>query len=865
MGEVWRANDTRLGRSVAVKILPPELAQNAQLKVRFEREARAISQLSHPNICTLHDVGEDNGTSFLVMELLEGETLAQRIERAPLPLHEVLRYGVQIATALDRAHRQHVVHRDLKPANVMLTRSGAKLLDFGLAKTVGGAAVVEKVIASAMTEKLVDRDQPLTAEGTIVGTFQYMAPEQLEGAEADARTDIFALGAVLYEMLTGRRAFQGKTRTSLIAAIVRGEPQPVAQLQPLTPPALEHVIARCLAKDPDERWQSAADVAAELEWISQAGSQAGAAAPVVEKRKRRERMWMALAGLLALAAIALGVLLARKTIPDAPIVRSQVVAPAGTSFELFRGHGGSLTISPDGKWITFAAQASAEDAPALWIRSIDSLEPRKLIAEYFEYPFWSADSKSIAYFSVGKLKRIDVSGGPPTIICDAQEGRGGSWNADGTIIFAPHWRGPVHRVSATGGASRPLTRLDEKSGETTHRFPVFLPDGKHFIYLGGTHLAGPSSDRNGLYLASLDSNERKLLVRARSNAAYTNGHLLFVRENYLLAQELDPDDFALRGEPRRISDSVEYEAGFFTGAFAADHNGTLVYAPKLPVASQPMVWRDRTGKIIGTMMTAPDPWHLRLSRDARFVVMAYGDPGDVWIYDLARGARRRMTHDPLNDFLPIWSNDDSRVVYGSDRSIVTHLYARRADGTGEEEIILKNDQTKAPSDWSRDGRYLFYEVAADHDTSRNDLWVLDMVERKPRQLTATTFDEFGARLSPDGRWLTYLSDENGRREVYVASFPSLAQRQQVSTNGSTTLPPSWATGGREIIYVTPDRKVMSVGVTVTGDMLHVSAPKELFTMQPRALLDVTADGKKFLLYEPPPAPNVPLTLVTNWK
>lgn len=864
MGEVWRANDTRLGRAVAVKILPQELAHNTQLKVRFEREARAISQLSHPNICTLHDVGEENGIAFLVMELLDGETLAQRLDRGPLPLQEVLRYGVQIAVALDRAHRQHVVHRDLKPGNVMLTRAGAKLLDFGLAKTINDVGAAQPIVASALTQRLDDRNQSLTAEGTIVGTFQYMAPEQLEGTEADARTDIFALGAVLYEMTTGQRAFQGKTRTSLIAAIVRGEPQPLAQLQPLTPPALEHVIARCLAKDPEDRWQSAADVAAEIEWISQAGSQAGIAAPVIEKRKRRERTWMAIAGVLALAAIVLAVLLVRRT-PHAPLsLHANIVAPPATSFVFSRGHGGSLTVSPDGKWLTFAAEGAADERPALWIRAFDSVEARKLITEEFEFPFWSADSRSIAYFSDGKLKRIDVSGGPPTIICDSQEGRGGTWNAEGTIVFAPHWRGPLHRVSASGGKSEPLTRLDEKAGETTHRFPSFLPDGKHFIYLGGTHLASPSSERNAIYLASLDSNDRKLLLRARSNAIYSNGHLLFVRENYLLAQPFDADDLQLGAEAKRLADGVEYESGYFSAAFAASADGTLVYAPKAAAVDEPFVWRDRGGKALGTLTLAPGLWHHRLSPDGNSVVMVYGDPGDVWLYDVARGARRRLTHDPLNDFLPVLSPDGSRVVYASDRSEFVHLYTRRTDGTGEEELLLQNNQMKSPSDWSRDGRYLFFEATSDANTSKADLWVLDMTDRKPTRLTNTDFDEWRTRISPDGRWITYVSDESGRRETYVTSFPLLGERQQVSTNGSAS-EGMWTSGGGEVVYVAPDRKAMSVRVTVTGNALQVSAPQELFTLAKGGLADVTADGQKFLVYEPATTPDVPLTLVTNWR
>ena len=860
MGEVWRANDTRLGRAVAIKVLPPQLARNAQLKTRFEREARAISQLSHPNICSLYDVGEENGTSFLVMELLEGETLAERLSREPLRLKEVLNYGIQIATALDRAHRQHVVHRDLKPGNIMLTRSGAKLLDFGLAKSIGGA--INVVDASAMTEQ--HHSEPLTAEGTIVGTFQYMAPEQLEGIEADARTDIFALGAVLYEMMTGRRAFDGKTRTSLIAAIVRGEPQPIAELQPLTPPALEHVIARCLAKEPDDRWQSAADVAAQLEWISRGGSQAGVAAPVIEKRKRRERTWIAIAIASTLLALALGAMLARRRAPAPRAVRANVIAPAGTSFIFRDGFGAALTVSPDGKWITFATESPDEDHATLWIRPIESLDARKLITEPFQAPFWSHDSRSVAYFSQQKLKRIDIAGGPPTAICDAGEGRGGTWSADGTIVFSPHWRGPLYRVSASGGPSQPLTQLDEKGGETTHRFPSFLPDGKHFIYLAGTHLAAPNSEQNAIYLGSLDSKERRLLLRARSNAAYVDGQLLFVRENFLLAQPLDSRTFALGGEARRVADRVSYETGFFCAAFSASRNGTLVYAPAEPQAATPLVWRDRNGLAAGTLATVLGDPTFRISPDGRTVALSFGDTADVWLLDLARGIRRKLTHDPMNDFFPVWSPDGKRLVYGSDRTAIPALFVSNADGTGQETPFLESPSAASPSDWSRDGRYFFFDLTEMRDRAKSDIAVMDLTDRSTRLLTNTPFSEWGARISPDGRWITYTSDESGRREAYLTSFPSPGARVQVSTAGAES-EAMWVNGGREVIYEAPDRKLMAVGVTVRGDAVEVSPPRALMTIPPRSFFDVTADGNRVLTSERAHSSGTPIVLMTNWR
>src|SRR5438874_1533594 len=514
MGEVWRGRDTRLDRSVAIKILPAELAGNAQLRMRFEREARAISQLSHPHICTLFDVGQQDGRDFLVMELLDGESLAQRLTRGPLTMPEVLRYGMQIADALDKAHRHGIVHRDLKPGNVMLTKSGAKLLDFGLAT---GSAAASVPVSTAVAEKPTEY-KPLTEEGTIVGTFQYMAPEQLEGIDADARTDIFALGCVLYEMATGRRAFDGKTRTSLIAAIVGNEPVPMSQLQPLTPPAFEHVVAKCLAKDREDRWQSAHDIAEELKWIGTAGSQVGVAAPVAMRRRMRARGVAIVAVVASLLAIALGYVAWKRGSVQPRLIRASIMPPPGTDFELTRIDAASLTLSPDGTRITFEANTKAGDA-MIWVRSLAAADATPVAGtEKGHVPFWSPDGKSIGFFAEGKLKRVEISGGAPITLADAPDGRGGAWNGEGVIIFEPDWRSPLYRVPANGGAATPLTKLDESRSETTHRWPSFLPDGRHFLFLAGSHRVGLNSELNAIYVGSLDSPRRTLLARARSNA-----------------------------------------------------------------------------------------------------------------------------------------------------------------------------------------------------------------------------------------------------------------------------------------------------------------------------------------------------------
>src|SRR5688572_3873445 len=522
MGEVYRGRDTRLERQVAIKILAPHLSADHDFKARFEREARVISALNHPNICTVHDLGESDGHGYLVMELCEGETLADRLARGPMPVDQLLQYATQIADALDRAHRTGIIHRDLKPANIMLTKSGAKLLDFGLAKpslVLGGAPSVSLRPGEPSVFDQATHQRPLTAEGSIVGTFQYMAPEQFEGAEADARSDIFSFGCVLYEMATGRRPFDGKTRASLIASILEREPEPISSVVPLTPPALQRVIKTALAKDPEDRWQSAHDLLLELRWIAEAGSQAGVAAPVVIRRKQRERMAWTLAAVAGMLAIASGALLFREYAKPEQSYALNLSPNPGTAFTLSGADSGALTISPDGRYVTFSAKQE-NGRPALFLRPIDSPTARPLSGtDGAAFPFWSPDSRFIAFFADAKLKKISISGGPPVSIAGVQlNPRSGSWNKEGVIIFSPNSLASVHKVPAAGGTVTQVTRLS--AAETTHRWASFLPDGNHFLYLAGTHGAANDSEANAIYLASLDGLPPKLILRARSNVHY---------------------------------------------------------------------------------------------------------------------------------------------------------------------------------------------------------------------------------------------------------------------------------------------------------------------------------------------------------
>jgi Tol biopolymer transport system component/predicted Ser/Thr protein kinase len=861
MGEVYRARDTRLERTVAVKVLPAHLSSSAESRQRFEREAKTISQLSHPHICALYDVGNQEGVEFLVMEYLEGETLSDRLLKGALPFEQVLRYGIEIADALDKAHRQGIVHRDLKPGNIMLTKSGVKLLDFGLAKAMAPPAQQSSLTA-------LPTQQGLTQEGTILGTFQYMAPEQLEGKEADARADIFAFGATLYEMATGKKAFSASSQASLITAIMSTDPAPISSVQPMSPPALDRVVRTCLAKDPEDRWQSAGDVAKELRWISE-GSAAGLAAPAVvsSRRRLRERIAWVAAAAAAAAAIWLAVAGPRRPVVPRATIRAFVPQPRGTQF-FFMGPGaGSLTLSPDGKFLTFAAMGA--DGLKLWLRPLDGTEARPIAGtEDGQYPFWSPDSRFIGFFGRGKLKKIAVSGGAAIDICDVTgDPRGGTWSRDGVILFEPHWREGLSRVSADGGVSQPVTRIDEKRRETTHRFPLFLPDGRHYLYLAGSHVAEDTSGENAIYLGELGSADRRLLLHVRSNVIYASGHLLYVRGRQLVAQKFDPKRLTLEGEATNVADGVRYERGFFQGVFSASETGILAFQRGEPVTLTRVRWFERSGKP-GQYLTEPgEHFDAKLSPDEKTAAVSTGDPGDVWLYDLARGIRTRLTFDPMTDTGPVWSPDGKTIYYSSDRKIHWRIYRRSVSGAGQEEVMTTDTEPAAAWDMSPNGRFLVFERSASRARTNLDLWIMPLTGGgKATPFLAAPFSESQASFAPDGRWLAYTSDESGREEVYVTSFPGHEGKWQISSGGGTA--PRWRRDGREIFYVAPDSRIHSVEVR-PGEAFQAGAPRPLFATQiarmPWAFYDVTADGQRFLITELVGSEEPePITLVVDW-
>lgn len=865
MGEVYRAHDTRLRRDVAIKILPQHLAGDPVLRQRFEREAHTISSLSHPHICALYDIGFENGLHYLVMEYLEGETLSRRLEKGSLPLEQFLRCAIEIADAIDKGHRKGVIHRDIKPGNIMLTKTGAKLLDFGLARPVAPPHG-----ADLSTSPTVSK--PITAEGTIVGTFQYMAPEQLEGKDADARSDIFSFGAVLYEMATARKAFEGKSAASVIAAILEKDPPAISNLRPLFPAAVERVVKTCLAKDPDERWQSAHDLRTAVEWIRDSGLHSAAPAPPGSRRAVFRYSGWIVAAVLLLATLALAVVRLRPTTVPQDVVRFQIPEPERVRYAL------EVALSPDGHQLAFVTKAEGREF--LWVRPLNSLQPRMLPGtENPAFPFWSPDGRFIGFFADAKLKKIDVSGGTPLTVCDAPEGRGGTWNQNGVILFTPSPHDPLYRVSANGGQPLPVTKLDLATGETTHRWPFFLPDGHRFVFFADTG----RDESNSLYLGSLDSPAITRLVAARSSVAYAPpGYLLYVRAGILMAHPFDAGALRFLGEAFPIAEGVEAAgsegpAGY--AAFSVASDGVLAYRAGANDVSDwrdQLAWFDRGGKRLATVGPQGQFDEPALSPDGKRVALdAPGQPGkanNIWMLELSRAVVSRITFRPTNETSAQWSPDGNRLAFASNfanRFGLHDLYVKSLTGASGEEELVKSDHDKFPDDWSRDGQWLIYEEL--DPNTKYDLWLLPMSgDRRPQPFLVTPFNEGHASISPDGHWVAYASDETGRPEIYVRGFPKPGEKWQVSPTGGDQ--PAWRRDGKELFYIAPDKKLMAASVRPNGTF-EAGAPKPLFEVpiRPTPLTGSknqfvpSPDGQRFLvvaLLEETRKP--PITVVLNW-
>jgi Tol biopolymer transport system component len=862
MGEVYRARDTRLDRTVAIKILPEALADDPQFRDRFDREARAISQLTHPNVCTLFDVGHEGGTAFLVLEFLEGTTLEYRLKQGALPLEQALTIAIQIAEALSAAHRQGIVHRDLKPGNVMLTKSGAKLLDFGLAKT--------GVPAAAGSFSMMPTTPPnLTQQGAILGTFQYMAPEQLEGEEADARTDIFAFGAVLYEMIAGRRAFEGKSQASLISAIMTAQPRPLVEQQPLAPPALDYLVATCLKRDPNERWQTAQDLLIQLRWVAQGGS--GERAEPAPAPLRRSTLSTALLALAALLVVAMGLPTFRyfRTVPPVlDTIRFEVPTP-------IMPNAYQVSISPDGHHIAFVALASASGGEtAIFVRDVAATTVRQLPGtNRAQQLFWSPDSRSIGFTANGRLRRIEIGGGTPQNICEP--GGEGTWNADGVIVFAS--QNGLFKVAAVGGDATPLTTLDPSRHESAHEWPSFLPDGRHFLY---TVWSDQDANR-GIFVGSLDSKDRVRVGAAASMAMYAApGYLFYQRDGTLFAQRFDAGSLQTSGEPIRVAEQVPFNGANGRAAFAVSQNGTLIYRSGSGfAATRQFWWYNKSGKEEGHATEAgPYNTNFDLSLDGKqFAVskpdLTTGRP-DIWIVDSVRDVSTRATVNGgafAGGFGTdvVLSPDAQQVAYTMNRSGSADIYMRNANGLGDETVLVATPLAEYVEDWSKDGAYLAYGAATTLGGTVQEVRILPLGgERKSFSLVRSEFPVDEPHFSFDTKWVAYESVETGTWQVIVVSFPDGGQKRQISTTGGSQ--PRWRRDGRELYYLALDGKMMAVDITTSGQKIDSSTPRVLFdsglTVDPqRDQYAVTPDGQRFLILKAvADAAPTPITVVVNW-
>jgi eukaryotic-like serine/threonine-protein kinase len=851
MGEVYRANDTRLDRTVAIKVLPEHLSFDAQCRDRFQREAKTISGFSHPHICALYDVGEQDDTRFLVLEYIEGESLADRLRKGPLPITEALKIGAEIASALDAAHRHGIIHRDLKPANVMLTKSGAKLLDFGLAKPAVAAT------AAAASANAATMAKSLTEQGTIVGTFQYMAPEQLEGAEADARSDIFALGTILYEMTTGKPAFAGKSRVSLIASILSSEPQPMSQAAPMSPPALDHLVRICLAKDPEQRFQSAHDLLLQLRWVGEAGSQIGAAPVIARRHKLRFRAAWALAATSTAALLMIAAAwLFRPAPASLPAVRAYLQPAKGSGFGPLQ-----IAVSPDGAKLVF--RQVGVPVPRLFIQSLASGVAQPISdSPKAQWPAFSADSKYVSFCDDTKLQKYDIAGGQVVTIADGVGCAGGSWNQQGTIIFGSP-KG-LMQVEAGGGSAQVAIPANDK---TSFLAPAFLPDGRHFLMAVRTAAAdGSGPPDNAIGVGDLKTHSFKILLRTGTGIGltstpiprYSEGFLVYTSQGNLMARPFDVAKLQFTG------DSVAL--GPLEGFFAVSPAGVLAYFAPGQGNKTEIRWLGRSGQQLGRIATSQQYDNPRLSPDGQRIAYQVFTPnesvqGTIWIYDVKRDVSSRVTFDnSVTDDRPIWSPDGKELLFT--RYSDTSIHKILSSGLGGQEVLLEKAY---PDDWSSDGRYIAYDTG-----TPVQIGILQLApEKKTSLLINAKTPNHDARFSADAKFIAYTSEESGQSEIYVVPFPSPTQKWRVSSEGGTRA--TWRRDGKELFYVSPDHKLMSVAVTRSGDDLSFGKPVVLF-QTPFQLtannagrpFDVTPDGQRFVVNAEVEVAPQPMTIVSNW-
>jgi serine/threonine protein kinase/Tol biopolymer transport system component len=864
MGEVYRARDERLGRDVAIKVLPAHFAQDENLRRRFEREARAISSLSHAHICSIYDIGHQDGINYLVLEYVEGDTLTSRIAKGAMPIDRVLRYSIEIAQALDHAHRHAIVHRDLKPGNIILTKSGAKLLDFGLAKFQSYRAQGNVLLSSDPTAST-----ELTSRGTIIGTLQYMSPEQAEGKDSDARTDIFALGAVIYEMATGKKAFEAPSQAGLIAAILHTEPKPISELHPDVPATLDRVVKTCLTKDPDDRWQTAHDLMLQLKWIADGASESRERASVTDKGRGRERLWwVAAIFVTALLASVAAWLFARSPVPTSrPLARFTLELPVNT--RLVKDERPLIALSPDGTTLVYVLTNGANTQ--LYVRRMDQLNSEPIPGtEGATGPFFSPDGQWVGFFANNRLKKVSLKGGAPLNLCNASPvTRGAVWCPDDTILFVQAHSEGVSRVSASGATPQVITAPDAQNGEIGHYWPEILPGGKHVLF---TVARAGSFDEAHIVVQSLETGVRQTLLKGGANAHYVpTGHLVYVRAGSVMAAPFDLEQLKVMDTAVPVVEGLMVDPSTGAGHFSFSGAGSLVYVTGgAEPTGRSLVWVDRRGATRTLTDGRRQFQNPILSPDGRrLAVGIYGTSQDIWIYDFARGTLTPLTFYASEDWGPIWTHDGQRVTFTSVKpGAKPNLSWKAADGSDTEEPLTISNDPQFTGSWSPDGKTLAFTAfdESNDPSTGNDIWVLTLEgDRQPRPFLRTTFSEYGPEFSPDGHWLAYVSNESGRNEVYVQPFPGPGAKRQISTEGGFS--PVWAGNGRELFY-RHDDKMMSVAITLQPGFT-AAVPRLLFAGKyeetgrpddPRNY-DVTYDGQRFVMIKASEQPSTPSQLI----
>ena len=866
MGEVYRARDTELGRDVAVKVLPSSFSADRDRLSRFKQEACAAGALNHPNILVVHDIGAHDGSPYVVSELLEGETLRKRIGGSPLSQRRAIDYALQTAHGLAAAHEKGIIHRDLKPDNIFITNDGRlKILDFGLAKLTQDDGSQQQ---SDIPTRRADTDP-----GVVMGTAGYMSPEQVRGQTLDQRSDIFSFGAILYEMLSGRRAFHGESAADTMSAVLKEDPPELSESNKTVSPALERVVNHCLEKNPGARFHSAGDLAFALEALSGSTSVSTQTVTVPALTPgwiSRNSLSMGLLAVAFLAAIAFAILYFRRPpVPEAHTVRFFVQPPDQGTIS----GGGGQHISPDGLRLVYPV-TGADGRRLLWTRPIDSLTAQPLAGtEDATNPFWSPDSRFIGFYAAGaKLKKVEFTGGPTQVLTDVQVFWGGTWNQEGVIVFTKNSGEGLYRMSASGGAPAPVTTLDESRKEVAHAWPYFLPDGRHFLYLARS----PERENTGIYVGTLDSSQRKLLLNTDSSAVYAPpGFLLFLRERTLMAQAFDASSLQLSGEPFPIADQVGQNSAIGRAFFSVSQTGVLTFLSASTPNTQ-LVWFDRAGKQLALVDSPATDTAIRLSLDEKLLAVGRLDikaaSTDIWLIDLARNVPSRFTFDPANENYPVWSPDRSRILFSSNRSGVANLYQRLSTGTGSDEAPFKSAEPIAPLDWSKDGKFILYTVVS--PKTDNDIWILPLFgDQKATPYIQTEFSETQARFSPDGRWVAYTSNASGSFQVYVQSFPASGGKWLISTNGGGQ--PQWRRDGKELFFLGPDRKLMVAEVDGAESTFKAGVPKALFEARTTPTVPfygfngsyyaASGNGQRFLVStlagESTPTP---LTVVLNW-